>query len=51
MLSLKVNIIDVHLDELTKNMRKYSEEQGVHFHQDMLDCHNQEANNVTEDYI
>ena len=35
-MSLKVYILDVHLDEFKENMGAYSEEQGKHFHQDIL---------------
>ena len=36
-ISLKVHILDVHLDEFKENMCAYSEEQGKCFHQDILD--------------
>ena len=36
-MSLKVHILDVHLDEFKKNMGACSEEQGKRFHQDILD--------------
>ena len=34
---LKVHILDAHLDKFKENMGTYSEEQGEHFHQDILD--------------
>ena len=36
-MSVKVHILDVHLDEFKENMSAYSEEQGKRFHQDVLD--------------
>ena len=36
-MSLKVHILDAHLDKFKENMGVYSEEQGEHFHQDLLD--------------
>ena len=30
-------MLDTHLDEFKRNMGGYSEEQGKHFHQDILD--------------
>ena len=35
--SLKVRILDVHLDKFKENMGAYSEKQGKRFHQDILD--------------
>ena len=42
-MSLKVHILDAHLDEFTESMIAYSEEQGKRFDQDILDFerHNQ----------
>ena len=34
-MSLKVNVLHAHLDELKNNMGDYSEEQGEKFHQDV----------------
>ena len=36
-MSLKVHILDAHLDKFKENMEAYSEEQGKYFHQDILD--------------
>ena len=36
-MSLKVHMLDAHLDELKGNMGAYSEEQRERFHQDVLD--------------
>ena len=36
-MSLKVHILDAHLDKFKENMGAYSEEQGKCFHQDILD--------------
>src|SRR5271163_2951357 len=36
-MSLKVHILDAHLDKFKENMGAYSEEQGERFHQDILD--------------
>jgi len=36
-MSLKVHILDSHLDKFKENMGAYSEEQGERFHQDILD--------------
>ena len=36
-MSLKVHILDVHLDEFKENMGAYSGEQGKRFLQDILD--------------
>lgn len=36
-MSLKVHILDAHLDKFKENIRSYSEEQGERFHQDMMD--------------
>ena len=45
-MSLKVHILDAHLDKFKENMGAYSEEQGKRFHQDILDL-----NIVTKDSI
>ena len=36
-MSLKVHILDAHLDKFKENMGAYSEEQSKRFHQDILD--------------
>ena len=36
-MSLKVHILDAHLDKFKENMGAFSEEQGERFHQDILD--------------
>ena len=36
-MSLKVHILDAHLDKFKKNKNAYLEEQGKRFHQDTLD--------------
>ena len=36
-MSLKVHMLDAHLDEFKENIGAYSEEQGKRFHQDILD--------------
>jgi len=36
-MSLKVHILDAHLDNFKENMGAYSEEQGERFHQDIMD--------------
>ena len=36
-MSLKVHILDAHLDEFKENMVAYYEKQGERFHQDILD--------------
>ena len=36
-MSLKVHILDAHLDKFKENMGASSEEQGERFHQDILD--------------
>ncbi|EFN80410.1 hypothetical protein EAI_14760, partial [Harpegnathos saltator] len=35
-MSLKIHILNAHLDKFKENMRTYSEEQGERFHQDIL---------------
>ena len=54
-MSLKVHILDAHLDKFKENMRAYSEEQGERFHQDILDferCYQGQYNeNMMGDYI
>ncbi|XP_061422664.1 uncharacterized protein LOC133351454 [Lethenteron reissneri] len=54
-MSLKVHILDAHLDKFKENMRAYSKEQGECFHQDRLDferCYQGQYNeNMMEDYI
>jgi len=39
-MSLKVHIIDAHLDSFKDNMGSFSEEQGEHFHRDMNQLEN-----------
>ncbi|MGH0179042.1 UNVERIFIED_CONTAM: hypothetical protein FKN15_002173 [Acipenser sinensis] len=54
-MSLKVHILDAHLDKFKENMRAYSEEQGERFHQDILDFERryqgQYNENMMGDYI
>ena len=54
-MSLKVHILDAHLDKFKENMGAYSEEQGEHFHQDILDFEHryqgQYKKNMIGDYI
>ncbi|XP_058858437.1 uncharacterized protein LOC117432411 isoform X3 [Acipenser ruthenus] len=54
-MSLKVHILDAHLDKFKENMGAYSEEQGERFHQDILDferCYQGQYNeNMMGDYI
>ncbi|MGH0150609.1 UNVERIFIED_CONTAM: hypothetical protein FKN15_019617 [Acipenser sinensis] len=54
-MSLKVHILDAHLDKFKENMGAYSEEQGERFHQDILDFERryqgQYNENMTGDYI
>ena len=54
-MSLKVHILDAHLDKFKKNTGAYSEEQGGRFHQHILDfgCRyqGQYNENMMEDYI
>ncbi|XP_058885016.1 uncharacterized protein LOC131737778 [Acipenser ruthenus] len=54
-MSLKVHILDAHLDKFKENMGAYSEEQGERFHQDMLDFERrnqgQYNENMMGDYI
>ncbi|XP_073526806.1 uncharacterized protein [Phyllobates terribilis] len=54
-MSLKVHIIDAHLDKFKENMGAYSEEQGECFHQDILDFEHryqgQYNKNMMGDYI
>ncbi|XP_058883872.1 uncharacterized protein LOC131737639 [Acipenser ruthenus] len=54
-MSLKVHILDAHLDKFKENMGAYSEEQGERFHQDILDFEHryqgQYNENMMGDYI
>ena len=54
-MSLKVHILDSHLDKFKENMGAYSEEQGECFHQDTLDFERryqgQYNENMMGDYI
>lgn len=54
-MSLKVHILDAHLDKFKENMGAYSEEQGERFHQDILDFERryqgQYNENMMGDYI
>ena len=54
-MSLKVHILDAHLDKFKENIGAYSEEQGERFHQDILDFERryqgQYNENMTGDYI
>ena len=54
-MSLKVHILDAYLDKFKENMGAYSEEQGEHFHQDILDFEHryqgQYNENMMGDYI
>ena len=54
-MSLKVHILDSHLDKFKENMGAYSEEQGERFHQDILDFERryqgQYNENMMGDYI
>ena len=54
-MSLKVLILDVHLDKFKENMGAQSEEQGERFHQDILDFEHryqgQYNENMMGDYI
>jgi hypothetical protein len=54
-ISLKVHILDAHLDKFKEDTAAYSEEQGGRFHQDILDfeCRyqGQYNENMMGDYI
>lgn len=54
-MTLKVHILDAHLDEFKENMGPYSKEQGERFHQDTLDlerrCQGQYKAHMMGDYI
>ena len=54
-MSLKVHILDAHLDKFKENMGAYSEEQGERFHQDILDFERryqgQYNENMMGDYV
>ena len=54
-MSLKVHILDDHLQKFKSNMGAYSEEQGERFHQDILDFERryqgQYNENMMGDYI
>ncbi|XP_061428563.1 uncharacterized protein LOC133355213 [Lethenteron reissneri] len=54
-MSLKVHILDAHLDTFKENMGAYSKEQGERFHQDILDFEHryqgQYHENMLGDYI
>ncbi|XP_058889662.1 uncharacterized protein LOC131739473 [Acipenser ruthenus] len=54
-MSIKVHILDAHLDKFKENMGVYSEEQGERFHQDILDFERryqgQYNENMMGDYI
>jgi hypothetical protein len=54
-MSLKVHILDAHLDKFKENTGAYSEEQGERFHQDILDFERryqgQYNENMMGDYI
>ena len=54
-MSLKVHILDSHLDKFKENMGAYSEEQGERFHQDIFDFERryqgQYNENMMGDYI
>ena len=54
-ISLKFHILDAHLDKFKENMGAYSEKQGDHFHQDILDLEHhykgQYNENMMGDYI
>jgi len=54
-MSLKVHILDAHLDKFKENMGAFSEEQGERFHQDILDFERryqgQYNENMMGDYI
>ena len=54
-MSLKVHILDAHLDKFKENMGAHSEEQGERFHQDILDFEHryqgQYNKNMMGDYI
>jgi hypothetical protein len=54
-MSLKVHILDAHLDKFKENLGAYSEEQGERFHQDILDFERryqgQYNENMMGDYI
>ena len=54
-MSLKVHILDAYLGKFKENMGAYSEEQGKHFHQDILDFEHryqgQYNENMMGDYI
>lgn len=54
-MSLKVHILDAHLDKFKENMGDYSEEQGERFHQDIMDFERryqgQYNENMMGDYI
>ncbi|XP_061424379.1 uncharacterized protein LOC133352633 isoform X2 [Lethenteron reissneri] len=53
-MSIKVHILDAHLDKIKENMGAYSEEQGEHFYEDILDferCYQgQYYENMMRDY-
>ena len=54
-MSLKVHILDAHLDKFKEDMGAYSEEQGERFHQDILDFEHRYQGSYNEnmmgDYI
>ena len=54
-MSLKVNILDSHLDKFKENMGAYSEDQGERFHKDILDFEHryqgENNENMMRDYI
>ena len=54
-MSMKVHMLDAHLDEFKENLGAYSEEHGERFHQDIKDFESryqgQYNENMMEDYI
>ena len=54
-MSLKVHMLDIHLDEFKENIGGYSEEHGERFHQDILDVERryrgQYNERIMDDYI
>ncbi|XP_017483346.1 PREDICTED: uncharacterized protein LOC108372214 [Rhagoletis zephyria] len=54
-MSLKLHILDAHLDKFKENMGAYSEEQGERFHQDIMEFERryqgQYNENMMGDYI
>ena len=54
-MSMKIHMLDAHLDEFKENLGAYSDEQGERFHQDIKDFESryqgQYNENMMGDYI